>query len=126
MLIEVTALSRPKANICLNSIIWAFAEYCSPAFSVEPVNIVYGEKNTVVTPYVKPKEFELQHPHIETLIGAPIAPEAVVANLARTGLTATPGDNGKYKVEVPFWRGDVLHECDILEDVAICYGYTKI
>lgn len=26
----------------------------------------------------------------------------------------------------PFWRGDVLHECDILEDIAICYGYTNI
>ena len=29
-------------------------------------------------------------------------------------------------MEAPFWRGDILHECDILEDVAICYGYTKI
>jgi phenylalanyl-tRNA synthetase beta chain len=26
----------------------------------------------------------------------------------------------------PFWRGDILHECDILEDIAICYGFTKI
>ena len=33
---------------------------------------------------------------------------------------------GVYLVKVPFWRGDVLHECDILEDVAICYGYPKI
>jgi phenylalanyl-tRNA synthetase beta chain len=29
-------------------------------------------------------------------------------------------------VLAPFWRGDVLHECDVLEDIAICYGYTKI
>lgn len=29
-------------------------------------------------------------------------------------------------MKVPFWRGDILHECDILEDIAICYGYTKI
>ena len=29
-------------------------------------------------------------------------------------------------VHAPFWRGDVLHECDILEDIAICYGYKKI
>lgn len=27
---------------------------------------------------------------------------------------------------VPCWRVDVLHECDILEDIAICYGYNKI
>jgi phenylalanyl-tRNA synthetase beta chain len=46
--------------------------------------------------------------------------------LKRTGLTATVSKEGEYKVLAPFWRGDVLHECDILEDVAICYGYTKI
>lgn len=26
--IEVTALSRPKAMICLLTLVWAFAEYC--------------------------------------------------------------------------------------------------
>lgn len=29
-------------------------------------------------------------------------------------------------MKVPCWRVDVLHECDILEDIAICYGYPKI
>jgi phenylalanyl-tRNA synthetase beta chain len=41
-------------------------------------------------------------------------------------LTATQAEEGTYKVLAPFWRGDVLHECDVLEDIAICYGYTKI
>lgn len=50
----------------------------------------------------------------------------MISYLKRTGLSATRKDEESYTVEVPFWRGDVLHECDILEDVAICYGYTKI
>jgi phenylalanyl-tRNA synthetase beta chain len=29
-------------------------------------------------------------------------------------------------VVVPAWRSDVIHECDILEDVAICYGFQNI
>jgi len=28
VLIEVTALNRPKAYVCLNTIIWSFSEYC--------------------------------------------------------------------------------------------------
>lgn len=27
---------------------------------------------------------------------------------------------------VPFWRADILHECDIIEDISICYGFKKI
>ncbi len=50
----------------------------------------------------------------------------MISYLKRTGLTATPAGAGEYTVLAPFWRGDVLHECDVLEDVAICYGYTKI
>jgi phenylalanyl-tRNA synthetase beta chain len=60
------------------------------------------------------------------LIGASITPEQVITYLKRTGLTATVAGEGEYIVFVPFWRGDVLHECVILEDIAICYGYTKI
>lgn len=35
-------------------------------------------------------------------------------------------EDGFYHVLSPCWRVDVLHECDILEDIAICYGYPKI
>ena len=41
-------------------------------------------------------------------------------------MNASVAGEGKYKVLAPFWRGDILHECDVLEDIAICYGYTKI
>ena len=37
VLIEVTALNKPKALVCLNTVIWAFAEYCATPFQVEPV-----------------------------------------------------------------------------------------
>lgn len=36
-------------------------------------------------------------------------------------------NNGKeLKVEVPFVRSDILHACDIAEDVGIAYGYNNI
>jgi phenylalanyl-tRNA synthetase beta chain len=37
ILIEVTALNRPKAMICLNNIIWSFSQYSGKPFEVEPV-----------------------------------------------------------------------------------------
>lgn len=32
--IEVTALSKPKAMTCLNTIIWSFSEYCQNPFEI--------------------------------------------------------------------------------------------
>ena len=32
----------------------------------------------------------------------------------------------KLKVEVPITRADILHPCDIAEDLAISYSYNKI
>jgi len=41
------------------------------------------------------------------------------------GLNGEP--NGEsYNVVVPAWRSDIIHECDILEDIAICYGFQNI
>lgn len=35
-------------------------------------------------------------------------------------------DNDKVNVEIPPTRHDVIHNCDIYEDLAIAYGYNKI
>lgn len=35
-------------------------------------------------------------------------------------------DNDKLVVEIPPTRHDVIHPCDIYEDIAIAYGYNKI
>ncbi len=60
------------------------------------------------------------------MVGASLTSEQIVGYLKRTGLKAFPKEDGTYKVLAPCWRVDVLHECDILEDIAICYGYPKI
>lgn len=54
VLIEVTALNRPKAYVCLNTLIWSFSEYCSKPFEVEPVEIINGEER-FVTPDISPR-----------------------------------------------------------------------
>lgn len=60
------------------------------------------------------------------MVGAKLEQSQIISYLEKTGLTAVPLENNTYKVLVPCWRADVIHECDILEDIAICYGYTKI
>merc|ERR1712154_528289 len=35
-------------------------------------------------------------------------------------------DGDTLKVEIPPTRSDILHQCDIMEDVAIAYGFDNI
>lgn len=60
------------------------------------------------------------------MVGAKLEQSQIIHFLKKTGLQAIPIEGDSYRILVPCWRGDVIHECDILEDIAICYGYTKI
>jgi phenylalanyl-tRNA synthetase beta chain len=40
--------------------------------------------------------------------------------------TISPTDADKILVEVPATRPDILHECDLMEDAAIAYGFNKL
>lgn len=111
--------------IALNTMIWSFSEYCENAFEVEPVEIIHGEER-YITPQIEKKEFAMRHDKAETLVGAKLTSDQIVHFLKKTGLQAIPQEDKTYKILVPCWRGDVIHECDILEDIAICYGYIKI
>jgi len=35
-------------------------------------------------------------------------------------------DNNKLHVQVPITRSDIMHECDLIEDLAIAYGYNNL
>ncbi len=61
-----------------------------------------------------------------TVISGPEeAPEATITGTALTAELKAAG--GKMiKVSVPPTRADVLHECDIIEDLAIAYGYNNV
>lgn len=53
--------------------------------------------------------------------------DAEVAELlTRMCLKSESTGKGKMNVEVPPTRHDVLHSCDIYEDLAIAYGYNNI
>jgi phenylalanyl-tRNA synthetase beta chain len=38
----------------------------------------------------------------------------------------SPSNPDEILVDVPPWRPDILHECDIMEDAAIAYGFNNL
>ncbi|OLL24582.1 Phenylalanine--tRNA ligase beta subunit [Neolecta irregularis DAH-3] len=41
-------------------------------------------------------------------------------------LQAKPYGSDMLEVQIPLTRADILHQCDVMEDVAIAYGYNKL
>eukprot|EP01063_Lacrimia_lanifica_P024350 TRINITY_DN32275_c0_g1_i1.p2 TRINITY_DN32275_c0_g1~~TRINITY_DN32275_c0_g1_i1.p2 ORF type:complete len:637 (+),score=321.11 TRINITY_DN32275_c0_g1_i1:62-1912(+) len=131
--IEATAKDFLKANIVLNMIVTAFSEYCGDQFSVEAVEVEYPEKlpwladKTIVTPNFDHRQFDLTVEYINKSIGIDIGCEEICLLLEKMLLSASPSEDKKsITVQVPCTRADILHNCDVMEDVAIAYGYKNI
>lgn len=108
-----------------------FSEYCSPKYSYEKVEIIRTANNNKkdIQPKLQNRTvyFNLNKANMTAGIDEP--EENVIKLLSKMGLTATPNPNqnkSKLVVSVPPSRHDILHERDIVEDLAIAYGYNNI
>jgi phenylalanyl-tRNA synthetase beta chain len=126
--IECTAVDRTKADVVLSTLVCLFSQYCDAPFSVEQVEVTYEATGKVeVTPNLASWQSEASLDYINTLVGERLSADTVCSLLERMQLSAAyDGARGKVVVQVPPTRSDILHACDIAEDVAIAYGYNKI
>lgn len=125
--IECTGTDRTKLNIVLNIMISMFSQYCDEPFSVESCDVISPEGQTVSTPDLEDQLFEADPDYINKGIGIDMEANAMAAILSRMQLPSTyDAESKKIIVRAPPTRADILHPCDIQEDVAIAYGYNNI
>lgn len=124
VLIECTATDLTKAHIVLNTIIAAFSQYCEVKFTAEPVKILYSDHEET-TPVFNEREIYIDPTYVNTLIGIQINTEKMGELLKKMGISSAKQDAGLL-VKVPITRTDILHPCDIAEDIGIGYGYNNI
>lgn len=64
--------------------------------------------------------------YMNDLIGINLEHEEIAKNLTKMGLTTVSSNETEVEVSVPYFRSDVLHPCDIAEDLGIAYGFDNI
>jgi len=132
--IDVTATDQTKLQIVTNIMVTMFAQYTSVPFTIEQVKVVYPDGRTVNTPDLSPTVFEAHQSYINSCTGLSLSQAQIIELLNKMGNEASsvpaktdptvPCD--KITVRVPASRPDILHECDIMEEVAIAYGFNKL
>ncbi|MFH1425374.1 MAG: phenylalanine--tRNA ligase subunit beta [archaeon] len=84
------------------------------------MNLEYENKK-ITTPNLTPEKMKISLENTNKLLGL----ELKESDLEK--LIPKMGYNYKNKtVEIPAWRTDILHEVDIIEDIAIAYGYDNL
>ncbi|KFY06693.1 hypothetical protein V492_07837 [Pseudogymnoascus sp. VKM F-4246] len=127
--IECTATDKTKVEIVNNIVVSMFSQYCAEPFTIEPVKVI-SEHNgeTRITPDLSYRRFEAEVDYINNCCGLSETPERLCELLTKMCYKATPSSTDKniLDVSIPQTRADVLHQCDIMEDVAVAYGFNRL
>lgn len=127
--IECTGTDLTKANIVLDTVVSMFAEYCSAPFTTEAVEVIYEETGVVQkTPLMSHRTCDAPVKDIVGIVGVDITPEEIcrLCNRMQLGPAEYIADLDVVRVHVPPTRSDILHPIDVIEDVAIAFGYNNI
>ncbi|MBO8183604.1 MAG: phenylalanine--tRNA ligase subunit beta [Archaeoglobus sp.] len=91
---------------------------------IQRVEIVYPNR-IERTPNLEPKEFAVKKKEVYGLLGFELDDGEIIRALERMRFGAEVSGDG-FKVKIPAYRADIMHSWDIIEDIAIGFGYDKI
>jgi phenylalanyl-tRNA synthetase beta chain len=126
---EITATDRTKLEIVNNIMVSMFSQYCAEPFTIEPIQIISEHNNeSRQVPDLHTRTAEAEVDYINNCCGLKESPESICKLLTKMCLQAKPSSKDKniLQVSIPPTRADVLHQCDIMEDVAIAYGFNNL
>jgi len=129
VLIDITGLDYTKCVIVLKILIAMFSKYCSEPFTVEQVKVTTTKNGeSKLYPDCEPKKFVTNIDYLKQTSGIPktVTADEIIDLLAKMELNSKKLNEKELEVDAPITRSDILHQCDIAEDLAIAYGYNKI
>lgn len=125
LFIDVTGLDDRLVDKILNTILTSILELC-PESKGEQVTIRPEGRSAFSTPDLTPQEVKFDTGLPSRRVGIDVNSDQVKHLLQKMGHGLSEGENGEVTVLVPAYRNDILHPVDLVEDVAIAYGYHNI
>ncbi|CAD7928949.1 unnamed protein product [Amoebophrya sp. A25] len=139
VLLDVTGLDYTKCNIVLDQLCAMFSCHCDTPFEVEQVEMIIENDYPSGVPFIKPgskkfyptmeeKTFEASVPEMKDWLELQhLSTPEVQKCLTKMMLPSeASADGDKLQVRVPCTRPDIMHEVDLIEDLAISYGYNNL
>jgi len=114
--IECSGFDLEILKKTLNILITMFADMGGDIYQMN----VKRKGGNYMTPDLTPEKMKISIENTNKLLGLQLNEKQVGECLEKMGYNLNKGT-----VEIPAWRTDILHEVDLIEDVAIAYGYDN-
>ena len=139
--IDVTGWDERAVEACLLLVCLALAERGG---TIEQVQVTGCDGQVRMTPNMESKEHRVSDRLINRILGLTLESEDIAIAIQRMGgslvtsRAVTDGVNKaerwadlevgerEHVIEMPRWRSDIMHPIDIVEDIAIGYGYENM
>lgn len=118
LFIDVTGTDERAVNQALNILVCNISERGGKILTVK-----VGNKKT---PDLEPYKVSLDTDSVDKVLGFGLNEDQIEEILERMRHGVKKMKGGKMEVEVPPYRNDILHQIDLIEDIAIGYGYNNI
>ncbi len=112
--VECSGFDFEVLSTCLNMIVTALADLGGEIYSLK----LEYQGETKTTPNLTPSKMKLDLPYVNKRLGLSLSEKEAVKLLEKMGYGFEQG-----QVLVPAYRADILHQVDLIEDIAIAYGY---
>jgi len=114
--VECSGFDLNSLNKCLNIITSCLAEMGGEIYQME----LHEKNSKKLSPDFTPEKTKINLEHANSLLGLKLTEKEIKKFLEEMGHNYNKG-----LVEVAPWRTDILHEVDLIEDIAIAYGYEN-
>jgi phenylalanyl-tRNA synthetase beta chain len=122
LFIEITGTDYNAIARSLNVLVTALSDMGG---TVESVRVNYPDR-TVVSPDLSPQQMKLRIDYANELLGLKLSESKVIQSLRKSRLDAKKISKGVLEVSIPAYRIDIMHEVDLVEEVAVGYGYFRL
>ena len=118
--VECSGFDFEILNKCLNIIVTILSDMDGKIYQMELVENRGARGAKKITPNLLSDKMKINLQNANSLLGTKINEKQLKDLLEKMGYNYNKGI-----VEIPPWRVDILHEVDLIEDVAIAYGYEN-
>ena len=123
IIVDVTGTDERAVNQALNIICSSFAEVGGQIKSME----VRYEDKTIVSPDLTPQEMNVHVDTANNLIGGTdLTAQDIHDLLLKARFDAEILDDNEIKAIIPAYRVDILHEVDVVENIAVQYHINDV
>ena len=139
--IDVTGLDERSCEACLLLICLSLGERGG---IIENLEISFSGKKTITTPNGESINYRVPESLIHKILGLKLSNSQIRESITKMGgeliesRTVTDGPNNaerwsdcvigeiEHIISMPRWRSDIMHPIDIVEDIAIGFGYENL